>query len=172
MSKNDISRSRDPGLPGAVRCRAPDRPLHSRRKSTEPNTDIFVFHNDNLHDPHPRRNALPRSRPRRRLCRRRRLHLRHGPETLDEFKLLPSNFNCGSPRARISQPGVVFVLNNKFLDTENIREHVLMPGRAFMIVVPWHKGESLNILNIYAPNRPEERDKMWADLWKKWADDP
>jgi hypothetical protein len=41
-----------------------------------------------------------------------------------------------------------------------------------MIVVPWHNGESLNILNIYAPNRLEERDKMWKELRKKWADEP
>jgi hypothetical protein len=41
-----------------------------------------------------------------------------------------------------------------------------------MIVIPWHKGESLNILNIYAPNKPKDRDKMWKELWKKWAEDP
>jgi exonuclease III len=40
-----------------------------------------------------------------------------------------------------------------------------------MIVVPWHNRESLNILNIYAPNRPEERDSMWRELWRRWADD-
>jgi exonuclease III len=55
---------------------------------------------------------------------------------------------------------------------ENIREYELIPGRALMIVIPWHKGESLTILNIYAPNCPEERDEMWKELWEKWADDP
>jgi hypothetical protein len=41
-----------------------------------------------------------------------------------------------------------------------------------VIVIPWHYGESLNILNIYALNRAEERDKMWKKLWKKLADGP
>ncbi|KAJ7696272.1 hypothetical protein B0H17DRAFT_846418, partial [Mycena rosella] len=45
------------------------------------------------------------------------------------------------------------------------------PGRAMMLVFPWH-GKSLNILNIYAPNRPEERDEMWRQLWELWAKDP
>ncbi|KAJ7713171.1 hypothetical protein B0H14DRAFT_2413959 [Mycena olivaceomarginata] len=29
----------------------------------------------------------------------------------------------------------------------------------------------LSILNLYAPNRPEERDRMWKELWKKWSED-
>ncbi|KAJ7899451.1 hypothetical protein B0H14DRAFT_2556529 [Mycena olivaceomarginata] len=41
-----------------------------------------------------------------------------------------------------------------------------------MIAIPWHHGESLNILNIYAYNKAEEREKMWKDLRKMWADDP
>jgi hypothetical protein len=65
-----------------------------------------------------------------------------------------------------------FCTQQKYVDTENIREYEQVPGRAFMIVIPWHDGESLNIPNIYVPNRPEERDKVWKELWKKWADDP
>ncbi|KAJ6459906.1 Endonuclease/exonuclease/phosphatase [Mycena sanguinolenta] len=59
-----------------------------------------------------------------------------------------------------STAGVAFAVNKKFIDTDNIQEYELIPGRALMIVLPWHNGESLNILNIYAPNRPEERDDM------------
>jgi exonuclease III len=58
------------------------------------------------------------------------------------------------------------------VDIENIREYELIPGRAFMIAVPWHNGELLTILNIYAPNQAEERDKMWKELWERWANDP
>jgi hypothetical protein len=54
------------------------------------------------------------------------------------------------------------VLNKRFLDTENIREYELIPGRALMIVIPWHDGEFLNILNIYAPNRAEEHGKNFG----------
>ncbi|KAJ7807074.1 hypothetical protein B0H14DRAFT_2381532, partial [Mycena olivaceomarginata] len=48
----------------------------------------------------------------------------------------------------------------------------LISGRALMITIPWHHGESLNILNIYAYNKAEEREKMWKDLREMWADDP
>ncbi|KAJ7156685.1 hypothetical protein C8R46DRAFT_813198, partial [Mycena filopes] len=48
----------------------------------------------------------------------------------------------------------------------------LDPGRALMICVPWNKGQSLNVLNIYAPNSPRERDELWKRLWVKWRDDP
>jgi exonuclease III len=84
------------------------------------------------------------------------------------FKL----YHLDHPEKPCSTAGVAFVLNKKFLDTENICEFELIPGRALMIVVPWHNRKSLNILNVYAPNRRDERDKMWKDLWKKWADDP
>jgi exonuclease III len=81
-------------------------------------------------------------------------------------------YHSAHPEKPCSTAGVAFVLNQKILDTENIREYELIPGRAYMIVIPWHKGESLNILNIYGPNRPEERDRMWKALWAKWAEDP
>ncbi|KAJ7689702.1 hypothetical protein B0H17DRAFT_1134836 [Mycena rosella] len=76
------------------------------------------------------------------------------------FKL----YHSAHPEKPSSTAGVAFVLNKKFLDTDNIREYELIPGRAFMIIVPWNNGQSLNILNIYAPNRAEERDQMWKLL--------
>lgn len=57
------------------------------------------------------------------------------------FKL----YYSAHPDKPSSTVGVAFVLNKKILDTENIREYELIPGRALMIVVPWHKGESLTI---------------------------
>lgn len=51
-----------------------------------------------------------------------------------------------------STAGVGFVLNKKFVDTENIHEYHLIPRQALMIMIPWYKGEVLNILNTYAPN--------------------
>jgi exonuclease III len=84
------------------------------------------------------------------------------------FKL----YSSAHPHKPRSTAGVAFALNKKYVDTENIREYELIPGRAFMIAIPWHNGESLTILNIYAPNRAEERDKMWKELWERWANDP
>jgi exonuclease III len=76
-------------------------------------------------------------------------------------------FFSAHPDEPTSTAGVAFVLNKKFVDTENIKEYQLIPGRALTIVAPWQR-ESLTILNLYAPNRPEERDKMGKKLWEKW----
>jgi exonuclease III len=81
-------------------------------------------------------------------------------------------FKLYYPEKPCSTAGVAFVLNKKYLYTENIREYELIPGRAFMIVIPWHSGQSLKIQNIYAPDRPEERDEMRKLLRKKWAENP
>ncbi|KAJ6602577.1 hypothetical protein DFH09DRAFT_1068962 [Mycena vulgaris] len=66
---------------------------------------------------------------------------------------------------------VAFLLNRKFIDVEHTQIFELVPGRALMINVPWHKGQTLTILNIYAPNTPQERDELWTELWSKWRDD-
>ncbi|KAJ6527988.1 hypothetical protein DFH09DRAFT_1094618 [Mycena vulgaris] len=61
--------------------------------------------------------------------------------------------------------GVAFLLNRNFIDVEHTQIFELVPGRALMINVPWHKGRTLTILNIYAPNTPQERDELWTELW-------
>ncbi|KAJ6483186.1 hypothetical protein C8R45DRAFT_931810 [Mycena sanguinolenta] len=57
-------------------------------------------------------------------------------------------YYSADPKKPSSTAGVAFVLNKKLVDTDNVREYELIPGRALMIVIPWHQGESLNILNI------------------------
>ncbi|KAJ7112306.1 hypothetical protein C8R44DRAFT_527331, partial [Mycena epipterygia] len=73
--------------------------------------------------------------------------------------------------APTSTAGVAFLLNRKFIDVENAQVFELVPGRALMINVPWHKGRMLTIMNIYAPNTAQERDELWTELWTKWRDD-
>jgi hypothetical protein len=58
---------------------------------------------------------------------------------------------------------VAFVLGKKFLDTENIRKFELIPGCALVIVIPWHDGKPLTILNTHAPNSPEERGRTFGE---------
>jgi hypothetical protein len=77
--------------------------------------------------------------------------------------------SSGHPTKPNSTAGVAFLLNKKFLDTDNYREHVLIPGRALFISIPWHQGETLTLLNIYAPNDAAERHKLWDDLWGKYC---
>ncbi|KAJ7694397.1 hypothetical protein B0H17DRAFT_931921, partial [Mycena rosella] len=50
--------------------------------------------------------------------------------------------------------------------------YVLIEGHAILLVIPSHRGEVNNILNIYAPNTPQERERMWAQLWYWYFDNP
>ncbi|KAJ6580430.1 hypothetical protein DFH09DRAFT_895606, partial [Mycena vulgaris] len=84
------------------------------------------------------------------------------------FKL----FNSGHPMKPDSTAGVGFLLNKKYVDTENVKEYVLIEGHAILLVIPSHRGETINILNIYAPNTPQERERMWAQLWYCYLDNP
>jgi exonuclease III len=84
------------------------------------------------------------------------------------FKL----FNSGHPIKPDSTAGVSFLLNKKCVDTENVKEYVLIEGHAIMLVIPSHRGETINILNIYAPNTPPKRETMWAQLWYCYLENP
>ncbi|KAJ7759754.1 hypothetical protein DFH07DRAFT_740995 [Mycena maculata] len=58
------------------------------------------------------------------------------------FKL----FHSAHPEKATSTTGVAFVLNKNYLDVGNT---------PLMLVIPWHKGKFLVILNVYAPNHPK-----------------
>ncbi|KAJ7687517.1 Endonuclease/exonuclease/phosphatase, partial [Mycena rosella] len=75
------------------------------------------------------------------------------------------------PTSPNSTAGVAFLLNKKFIDVEHVQEIELIPGHALMINIPWHKGRTVTILNIYTPSTPQERDKMWTQLWTNWKND-
>jgi hypothetical protein len=81
-------------------------------------------------------------------------------------------FNSGHPIKLDSTARVGFVLNEKYVDTENVKEYVLIKGHAIMLVIPSQWGETMNILNIYAPNTPLERERMWAQLWYCYLENP
>ncbi|KAJ6451990.1 Endonuclease/exonuclease/phosphatase, partial [Mycena vitilis] len=80
-------------------------------------------------------------------------------------------FNSGHPIKPHSTAGVGFLLNKKYVDTENVKEYTLVEGHAIMLCIPSHRGETVNILNIYAPNTPAERNKMWAQIWHCYLND-
>ncbi|KAJ7104644.1 Endonuclease/exonuclease/phosphatase [Mycena epipterygia] len=85
------------------------------------------------------------------------------------FKL----FNSGHPIKPDSTAGVSFLLNKKYVDSENVKEYILIEGHVILLVIPSHRGETINILNIYAPNTPQERERgMWAQLWYCYLDNP
>jgi len=60
--------------------------------------------------------------------------------------------------------GIALIVNKKLINTENIVESVITPGRAIELAIPWHDAQTLNILAIYAPNAPREIKEFWNDI--------
>lgn len=46
---------------------------------------------------------------------------------------------------------------------------VLIPGRATTLSVKWHDNKTINILNIYAPNNPNEHRTFWEKVKTEWS---
>ncbi|KIJ22766.1 hypothetical protein M422DRAFT_276760 [Sphaerobolus stellatus SS14] len=67
--------------------------------------------------------------------------------------------------------GVVFLLNKQLTAWKATRVVEIILGRALLLLLPWHQDQTLNILNIYAPNPHSENESFWSDLHKKWKDD-
>ncbi|KAF9778453.1 Endonuclease/exonuclease/phosphatase, partial [Thelephora terrestris] len=63
--------------------------------------------------------------------------------------------------------GVAIVLNKKYLKTDDVRETVIVPGRAIMVNLPWQDTQRINILAIYAPNSPREIKEFWKTITRK-----
>ena len=65
--------------------------------------------------------------------------------------------------------GVAVVLNKSYVAWKDAITHVLVPGRAILVSVPWHKESIINVLAVYAPNRESENASFWDTLKQKWA---
>jgi exonuclease III len=65
--------------------------------------------------------------------------------------------------------GVAIVLNREITNTEGVKIHYLIPGKAILAVVPWHGTRTMTILGLYAPTESdEEKTNYWnalCDLW-------
>ncbi|KAF9537728.1 DNase I-like protein, partial [Agrocybe pediades] len=60
--------------------------------------------------------------------------------------------------------GVAIVINKTLLPWREAKMRVLIPGRASLLKIPWHNGEVLSVLAVYAPNDPEENASFWTTL--------
>ncbi|KAL1706390.1 Endonuclease/exonuclease/phosphatase, partial [Schizophyllum commune] len=60
--------------------------------------------------------------------------------------------------------GVAFVLNKRYVDTEQVKVYEVEPGRALCIEIRWHGNETRRFLNIYAPS---ERPSQRRDFFKR-----
>ena len=60
--------------------------------------------------------------------------------------------------------GVAVIINKRLIPTDNVKLHILIPGRAMGISLPWQNDESINVLAIYAPNSPRETRDFWVNV--------
>ena len=73
-----------------------------------------------------------------------------------------------TPNAR----GIAIILNKRMINTNNVTEAVLIPGRAITIRIPWHGDQHVNILAIYAPNIPGETRRFWREIRSRIEEEP
>ena len=69
---------------------------------------------------------------------------------------------------RPNAKGVAIVINKYLLPWKETTVYNIIPGRAMLMTVPWHKESRINVLAIYAPNAPAENADMWRSLKDKW----
>ncbi|GJE94639.1 transposon TX1 uncharacterized protein [Phanerochaete sordida] len=71
---------------------------------------------------------------------------------------------------RPNAQGVAIVLNKELVHTTNARSSELIPGRALLVDVPWHRGRTLSIAAVYAPNVPQDNAAFWSELEAIWQE--
>ncbi|KAG1797202.1 Endonuclease/exonuclease/phosphatase [Suillus variegatus] len=65
--------------------------------------------------------------------------------------------------------GIAFVLNKEITNTMDATMKVLIPGRAAVLSLKWHNNETINIMNIYAPNNANEHRNFWEKINSEWS---
>ncbi|KIJ12237.1 hypothetical protein PAXINDRAFT_54656, partial [Paxillus involutus ATCC 200175] len=71
-----------------------------------------------------------------------------------------SSLDPSAPNAK----GVAIVINKQLTNWKGIQTFELIPGRAILTKLPWHKDEYLTILNIYTPNESSTNAEFWDQL--------
>ncbi|KIJ33390.1 hypothetical protein M422DRAFT_264654 [Sphaerobolus stellatus SS14] len=67
--------------------------------------------------------------------------------------------------------GVAFLLNKQSTAWKDTKTVEIVPGHALLLLLPWHNDQTLNVLNVYAPNPHNENETFWSKFHKKWKDD-
>ncbi|KAG1758455.1 Endonuclease/exonuclease/phosphatase, partial [Suillus occidentalis] len=76
--------------------------------------------------------------------------------------------NSSDPTRPGNSAGVAFILNKEKLNIDNTKMTILIPGRAISLSLKWHNDHKINILNIYAPNNPQEHPTFWEKIKTAW----
>ncbi|KAJ7599536.1 Endonuclease/exonuclease/phosphatase, partial [Mycena floridula] len=73
--------------------------------------------------------------------------------------------------AATSSCGVAMVFNRNLTNVEGIECYEVIPGRALLLVHPWHGSEVETILAVYAPTKKPANGLFWDEIlaiWKKY----
>ncbi|KAF9497963.1 DNase I-like protein, partial [Pleurotus eryngii] len=84
-----------------------------------------------------------------------RLHNIFGRQLKIMYSALENNYNAA---------GVALVINKDVTVSNEIACQVVIPGRALALFTTWHQGETMCILNVYAPNLMNENKTFWNEL--------
>ncbi|KAJ7747887.1 hypothetical protein B0H14DRAFT_2162436, partial [Mycena olivaceomarginata] len=68
--------------------------------------------------------------------------------------------------------GTVIVLNKRLVNVNEVKQDVLIEGRALILTVNWHTDLTLRFLAIYAPNELSENAKFFGTLKEVFKDLP
>lgn len=79
-------------------------------------------------------------------------------------------FSSPDPTEPSRARGVAIVLNKERTNTEGVQEIEIIPGRALLLIIPWHSTLTLHILAIYAPNDIGENRSFWTDIGNTWTE--
>ncbi|EJD54003.1 DNase I-like protein, partial [Auricularia subglabra TFB-10046 SS5] len=75
--------------------------------------------------------------------------------------------NSALPDNPTGAGGVGLIFNKLLTNTANLRSHVLVPGRAILVTMEWHRGDDLSILAVYAPTDKRDNHDMWETIEQK-----
>ena len=66
--------------------------------------------------------------------------------------------------------GTLFAINKRIIDNEKedmLTHQIIIPNRVAQLKLKWGENQMLNMINIYAPNDPKEKEEFYIDLAKK-----
>src|SRR5882672_10172705 len=60
--------------------------------------------------------------------------------------------------------GVAFAINTDLMNTEKMEHKIVIPSRASMLKIVWGDGQTLALLNLYAPNNDKEKENFFKKV--------
>jgi exonuclease III len=72
--------------------------------------------------------------------------------------------HSSDPDCPRTKSGVAIAINKALIPTNDIRLHVLVPGRAIMVQLKWPDATRLSIINVYVPVKKCDQSEFWTTV--------